>query len=84
MIKKIYNVRDYKAGFGTVLMVSDNDDIAKRDFAAACSTQNSMLNQFPEDFGLYLVGEYDTETGLIISYNPSAVANATDFVRKEI
>lgn len=66
MIKNVYSVKDSKAGYD-MLYMAENDAIAIRNFEIACNTSDSMFNNFPADFALYKVGEFNTENGSIIS-----------------
>lgn len=64
MTKPIYCIRDLKVGF-MQLVCDDNDETAKRGFAMAMTAPNDIRGFFPQDFQLYKVGLFDTQTGLI-------------------
>ena len=46
---------------------TESEDEAVRMFKLAVNdSHNEMLNNFPEDYALWYLGEFDTKTGLII------------------
>lgn len=66
MIYGIYALRDDKTGWLTP-HVDVNDGSAIRNFKQAISNKDSTMNFAPGDFGLYKLGEYDSEKGTIIA-----------------
>jgi len=64
--QKIVAVYDSKAGFYMNPIVVKSIGEGERSFANEVNNPQSMLCRNPEDFGLYLVGEYDPITGIII------------------
>lgn len=72
---KIYTVRDLKQGFN-MLTVEANEQIAIRNFKTAVNQEGSTLNMYAEDFSLYNVGEFDTETGAITPCDKTLVVEA--------
>lgn len=61
----IYSVFDRKVGAYMRPWVASTDGEALRMFAAECRRADSNLSQFPEDFLLYGVGEFDDAAGLV-------------------
>lgn len=61
----LYAILDHKTGFLPV-QVDQNDASAARNFAHAIMQTGSILNTHAEDYELYKLGDYDTETGTII------------------
>lgn len=55
----VYSVRDRLVGFGALLPDTSPEN-AKRNFALAM-----RINPASDDYDLYSVAEYDTETGFI-------------------
>jgi hypothetical protein len=50
---------------------------AERGFGDEVNNPQSMMNKHPEDYGLYLLGEFDSLTGLIKPESqPKHIANA--------
>lgn len=67
MKKILYSVQDKKAGFFGSPFFSLNDAMAARDFNNAAEEPGTLLNKNPEDFALYRLGSYDTESGSVES-----------------
>ncbi len=66
MIMKIYSIRDNKAGVFNNPIFSPNDEHAKREFEMMYSNaKDGIFVRYPEDFDLYSIGEYNTDTGKI-------------------
>lgn len=64
----VYSVRDRLVGFGALLPDTSPEN-AKRNFALAMRT-----NPAADDYDLYAIAEYDTETGFIKPFSvPSLV-----------
>ena len=62
----VYSVRDVQVGFNQP-MTDLNDNVAKRNFSFAVNNpDNGVMNFQPKDYDLYRVGEFDTESGLLI------------------
>lgn len=65
MIKILYSVRDELNDFGSVF-AAPSDGFARRDFASAVNNPGPSAVSFsPKDFGLYRLGTFDSDTGLI-------------------
>lgn len=63
MIMNMYSIKDAKSDFGAPVPIQDNE-MAKRWFDNQVKT-TPFLNNYPEDFALYNLGTFDTETGKI-------------------
>lgn len=64
MIYGLYSILDHKAGF-LPPQVDQNDQTASRNFAHAIMQTGSVLHTHAEDYELYKVGSFDTETGVL-------------------
>ena len=71
MKNTLYAVKDDLSEFATpiALMARSDDEIAKRYFRKMCQTTEIMKGN-EDQFSLYKVGEYNTESGKITSYEP--------------
>lgn len=69
MIFGIYAIRDAKTSFMS-LTVEYSDEAAKRNFSHAVRNAESLMNSHPNDFDLYKLGEYNSETGEIFPATP--------------
>lgn len=81
MKKMIFSVFDNKASVYCIPFYQENLGTAIRSFAAALKDQNSLMAQFPEDYGLYQIGVFDDQTGEITAQVPLHVASATSLLR---
>lgn len=84
MKQKLFAVRDAKTTlFGNPFCAITHAD-AQRSFVAGTNNPQSMVCQFPEDFALWHIGEYDQETGILTKFDqPVHMLNAIDLVKKE-
>lgn len=78
----IYAVRDSLLGFSAPI-IRDNDAVASRAFEFDCNRDNSPYRTHSEQFQLYHIGEYDTDTGDLCSSSPVLIASACDFIEKK-
>lgn len=77
MVLKIYSVRDSKAQLFGAPWYKNTHGEAERDFSRLVNDKNSTVSQFPEDFDLYYLGEYDDNTGKFMSLDtPQHVVKA--------
>lgn len=70
MVMFLYSIRDVKSGFGFPFSMQ-NDEVALRAFEAALHDSNSEMSKYPQDFEIWLIGAFNTETGDIDSYLPA-------------
>ena len=61
---KIYSIKDTKGSFYDP-MLALNDALATRNVRGVVNSGKGILAQYPEDFELWLIGEFDQETGII-------------------
>jgi len=68
---KIYAVHDKQGQEYSSIMMLPTDAHAVRSFTQEVNRKDTgnMLNQFPEHFALYTLGDIDTETGTITPEN---------------
>lgn len=64
MIYGIYSIKDEKTGFMPVT-VDTNDKTAIRNFSFAVNKPDSLLKSNSNDFSLWKLGEFDTDTGML-------------------
>lgn len=80
---RLYSIRDRKSGF-LAPMHDVNDDTARRNFAFAIQNRDSMYLAFPDDYELYYVGSYDTDSGIISPCNPLFICSARSCLVKDV
>lgn len=90
-MKKLYTIRDVKAGYGCepgvpAILDLPNDEIAIRLLKGSvmAGQKPNALNTFPEDKELWCVGEFDERTGRIVSCDPYLVGRAIDYLQREV
>jgi len=81
---KIYSVRDIKVGsFEKPMFVKHEQEII-RSLTTVVNQKNSqvIISQYPEDFELHYLGEYDDSTGKFNLMANSQFILTTDSLRK--
>lgn len=64
MLHKMFSVRDSKGEIFHTPFFNKTHGEAERNFRQLVNDQKSMVAQYPEDFDLYYLGEYDDQKGL--------------------
>lgn len=78
MQQKAFAIRDSKAGFFNQPFFQHSHGEAERSFKRLSNDVQSNISQFPEDFDLYYIGEYDNITGTITALEtPQHMIKAT-------
>ena len=78
MKMQIYCLRDRHVGFLTP-QFEQNEPAAIRNFEHLVSQKGNLVNFRPKDFDMYMIGEYETDSGEIQSCTPILIANGGDF-----
>jgi hypothetical protein len=65
MIKRIYAIRDQKSKTYDNPFPQLTHEEAFRTFTSIVNAKNT-INSYPEDFDLYYLGEYETNTGKVL------------------
>lgn len=77
MKQKVLAVRDTKSETFLSPITVKTIGEAERGFKDEVNNPQSMMCKHPEDFGLYLLGEYDNLTGILIPESqPKHIASA--------
>ena len=74
----VYAIKDTLNGFGTI-SVDSNDEVAKRNFAYACSS--GLLSFAVSDYYLYRIGTYNIASGHLEPCDPVFVVSGIDAKR---
>lgn len=64
MMYGLYAMRDVKTGFMTPAM-DVNDQAAIRNFCHTIANADNILYTFAQDFSLYHIANYDSDSGII-------------------
>jgi hypothetical protein len=83
MKKNAYSFKDQKAGTYSDPYYAINDATASRSFSQACDTPDTMLNQYPEDFSLFKVGEWDDTSASLKGIDPVFIMNGKTQIKPE-
>lgn len=83
---KLYTVRDVLVGYGVIQGMSaiinfENDEVALRALKESMfpGQKPNCFNVHPEDKELWLVGEFDQQTGKITACEPKLIGRAIDY-----
>lgn len=82
MILQAYSVFDTATGMFFAPMVLHNDQAAIRSCIVAMD--DTILGQFPEQFTLFHVGQWDGNTGVFTPNEHRVVSNIASLVKKVI
>lgn len=80
-MKNLFAVKDELEGFGSPIIAS-NKAKAMLIFNDEIQHPDSMLNKHPENYSLYALGQYNEETGEIIS-KVEYLDKASNYVKKD-
>lgn len=78
----LYSIKDAKTGFMSPVL-EQGDPAALRNFSAAVSQLDCIMHQYPNDFALYKVANWDTDTGVDPVLLPILIADASEVLRNE-
>lgn len=86
MMKLVCAIYDTQAKVYASPFYMNTKGEAVRAFSDAVNdAQMGSLNKHPQDFLLFCIGEWDDNTGKLVSYSPpERLALGSDFVRKEV
>jgi len=85
-MKKIFVIKDEKSGAHYDPFTMSNSIDAQRAFMQGMKSEKSIISQYPEDFNLYYIGEFDEMSGLITAQAPVMILTgkeAKEASRKE-
>lgn len=80
MNKKIFAIKDKKNAF-LELYTAPNELVAIRDFSHTCANKDTPLSQYPEDYCLMTLGEWNIESGIITPCEPKVIAEAAQYAK---
>lgn len=69
MVYNVYTVKDHKSWFSQIWN-DINDETAKRGFSQMMSNPDNVMGFNPQDFDLFKIGTFDSETGQLDSIWP--------------
>ena len=82
MRNQIFTIYDVKAKAYITPFVLPNDGMAIRTFQTCANDLNHAFGQHPEDYVLYRIGEFDSDTGeLINDKSPELIIKAIETLK---
>ena len=82
MIKKMFAIKDVKMNIYMEPWFRRDVPLAIRDFRQIANDDKNQINQYPQDFELWELGQLDDETGEFKSPSKHCLCQATSVVRK--
>jgi hypothetical protein len=82
MIVKAYSFLDQKLGIFSMPFFCHMEGQAIRIASELATDVNTTVGRHPEDFSLYLVGEFNDNTGILAVVGPTAVTNIVSLLPK--
>lgn len=80
----LYMIRDIKARRWFPPFEAFNDDIARRYVSSMMASADSIFGRNPEDFELYIIGDFDSADGQIdLLYPFDLICRFVDLVQRE-
>lgn len=83
MIKGVYSLYDKKAKIYMNVFTDVNDGTAIRQMQQACNQENSIISQYPDDYALFRITQWDDETGQLLAQKKSLVIEINQLTTKE-
>jgi hypothetical protein len=80
MKKLLFTVYDSAAAMYLEPFVAPSVDFAIRSFRQAVNTPDHQFNVFPQDYTLFVTGEFDPETGRVAPIGPTSLGVAITFM----
>lgn len=82
MVYKMFTIRDAKAEIFHPPFYKATHGEAERDFRVLANDSKGQISQFPEDFDLYYLGEYNDQEGKMVPLDtPQHVVKAVHCVK---
>lgn len=78
----LVSVKDKKVGFFHPPYCVHSKAVAIRGFGDAVMKPGSDLNSHPEDFTLFMVGEFNTDKGVVTPVDPVSICCGLDFAQE--
>ena len=79
---KLYTIRDLQADVFEKIFAFNSEGEAKRVFLQACLDTTHAIGQFPDDYVLYHIGEYDDTNGIPHGHDPVRVITGVEILNQ--
>lgn len=81
---RIFGIYDKMAGGFEQFFYEKTDNLARRVLSEIVSDPRSKLNKYASDYQLFVLGGIEQTSGKIWPYEPTFLANASEFLQKSI
>lgn len=72
----LISLKDRATGkFGAPIMVSTEDEAIRNLTMVFLEGQKNMISQFPSNYELYSIADFDVNTGMVVPKNPTFIVN---------
>lgn len=75
MIVRLYSLFDRRMREFGAVMTAKNDEAILRGLEDQLKNSGGMIEKHPKDFDVYVVGEFDDESGEVARLAPKPIAN---------
>lgn len=83
MTTKVFSIKDSKAGIFMPPFLQNSHGEAERTFNKYTHKSDSMISQYPDDYDLYFMGDFDDNTGKFdLLPAPQHIVNAAQIKTK--
>lgn len=82
-MKMMYALFDKKAKAYLTPFFSENSATAMRTLVGPANSRESFLGVYPDDYDVYILGDFDEQSGKVNGINPEYVFRIADLVRQE-
>ena len=83
MKKGVYSLYDKKAKIFMNIFTDINDGTAIRQIEQACQSKEAILAQYPDDYALYRITQWDDETGALSTQDKTLVIELNQLTQKD-
>ncbi len=81
---KMFAVHDTKAAAYLQPWFQTTDALAIRNFADCINDKNHNFGRHPEDYNLFLIGEFNDQDAMLETHAPKSLGNGIEFIKLEI
>lgn len=83
MTKIQFSILDKVSGIFDNPFTATNRAEAMRYLSKVVNSEGNMISDHPQDFALYEVSTFDSESGIVDGDKPEFIVNASDFVAEQ-
>lgn len=79
-----FSTYDSKVGAFSEPFFAPSVEFAIREFRRAVNSEGTQVSKYPEDYTLFVVGEFDQETGKFVPQEPTSLGVAITFLEESV